>query len=63
MTKGPPSPCTRQCTLNPDTNICMGCYRTLEEILDWAKLSAREKQAVLDKLADRRAEHGRNRPR
>ncbi|HKQ30802.1 MAG TPA: DUF1289 domain-containing protein [Burkholderiales bacterium] len=61
MTKAPPSPCNRHCTLNPDTNICMGCYRTLEEILGWAKYKPQEKQAVLDKLPDRRAEHARNR--
>jgi len=63
MTKGPQSPCNRNCTLNPDTNTCMGCYRTLDEILNWTKFSATEKQGVLDKLPERRAEHMRNRVR
>lgn len=63
MINAPISPCNRHCTLNPDTNICMGCFRTLDEILRWAKLSAQEKQAVLDTLADRRAGHANHRPR
>jgi predicted Fe-S protein YdhL (DUF1289 family) len=56
MTKGLLSPCIRQCTLDPDTNVCLGCFRTLEEILHWTKLSEAEKQAVLDRLPERRAE-------
>lgn len=30
----PASPCRRQCCLD-DTDICLGCGRTLQDILDW----------------------------
>jgi len=50
----PQSPCNRACTLEPDTEICLGCFRTLAEILRWSSYSAEEKQAVLDTLDRRR---------
>ncbi|MDD2161095.1 MULTISPECIES: DUF1289 domain-containing protein [Pseudomonas] len=30
------SPCRRQCCLD-DHDICLGCGRTLQDILDWSK--------------------------
>ena len=49
----PPSPCTKVCRIDPATGWCLGCRRTLEEIADWAMLSARGKTAVLEKLEAR----------
>jgi len=40
--------------MNPDTRLCEGCLRTLDEIAAWAGLSAEEKRAVLARLAARR---------
>jgi predicted Fe-S protein YdhL (DUF1289 family) len=51
------SPCTRQCTLDPETDICLGCYRTLKEILGWSKYSNKQRQAVLGKLPARKMEY------
>lgn len=50
----PRSPCTGVCRIDPATGWCEGCLRTLGEIADWAVLSAREKQALLRLLEDRR---------
>lgn len=50
----PPSPCIRSCTLDPNSDICLGCYRTLDEILGWSSYSAEEKSAVLDQLEGRK---------
>jgi predicted Fe-S protein YdhL (DUF1289 family) len=40
------SPCIRNCCL--DTNdLCIGCYRLLDEILCWNESSAEAKQQIL----------------
>lgn len=49
----PPSPCTKVCRIDPATGWCRGCRRTLEEIADWAMLSAKGKAAILAKLEAR----------
>ena len=46
----PPSPCTNLCTINPDTGICDGCGRTLDEISDWGWMSAEEKLVILRRI-------------
>ena len=51
----PHSPCTKVCRIDPATGWCLGCRRTLEEIADWAMLSAKGKAAVLAKLEARRS--------
>lgn len=53
--RGPISPCTSVCQLDPATGWCRGCWRTIEEIASWPRLSAAEKGRVLDLLAERRA--------
>ncbi|MDZ7644025.1 MAG: DUF1289 domain-containing protein [Woeseiaceae bacterium] len=50
----PSSPCVRTCTLD-DNNVCVGCHRTLNEIIAWGTLSADEQRLVLDRLPARRA--------
>jgi predicted Fe-S protein YdhL (DUF1289 family) len=47
------SPCNRICTLEPGTEMCMGCFRTLDEIFFWTRFSNAERQAVRDALAER----------
>lgn len=49
----PPSPCTLVCTLD-ENNVCLGCRRTLDEIVAWSGMSAAEQRAVLRKLPERR---------
>jgi predicted Fe-S protein YdhL (DUF1289 family) len=36
----------RNCCLDED-NVCMGCGRTLEEIIDWSGSSAERKAEIL----------------
>ncbi len=38
----PQSPCIRACTLDTDTDICLGCYRTLAEITAWSSYGPRK---------------------
>jgi predicted Fe-S protein YdhL (DUF1289 family) len=44
------SPCVGHCQLNADGEFCMGCKRTIHEIIDWSQLSDAEQQAVWDRL-------------
>ena len=41
------SPCVDICQLNPNTGICTGWFRTMDEISLWIELSDDEKQEVL----------------
>ena len=40
------------CTLNED-DVCIGCYRTLEEIGGWGDADTEERLAILDRADDR----------
>ena len=46
------SPCTKNCSLNTSTNICEGCGRTLDEIIEWTRMTDAEKQQVMKKLSE-----------
>jgi len=47
------SPCVRLCTFDPATGMCVGCGRTLREILDWRRYSDKEQLALLEELPQR----------
>ena len=48
------SPCTSVCTIDAETGLCVGCYRTLDEIAGWIDLPAEQKRALLATLLVRR---------
>ena len=48
------SPCIDVCTLDPATQVCLGCYRTIEEIAAWGAASNAERAAIVVELARRR---------
>jgi len=49
------SPCSNVCALDPDTQLCRGCYRSAAEIAGWTEYSAEEKAEVLRRAGERRA--------
>ncbi|HUM95300.1 MAG TPA: DUF1289 domain-containing protein [Candidatus Competibacter sp.] len=51
--ENPPSPCVGVCVINPQTQLCDGCLRTLDEISAWWDYNSAQKQAVLDTLETR----------
>ena len=53
----PRSPCVRLCQVDGE-GVCIGCYRTLEEIVDWARKSPDDKRRILERVAARRAARG-----
>jgi predicted Fe-S protein YdhL (DUF1289 family) len=46
------SPCVRNCCLDDD-NVCMGCGRSLEEIIQWGSASDADKSAILARSRER----------
>jgi predicted Fe-S protein YdhL (DUF1289 family) len=47
------SPCVRSCTLEPATDTCVGCGRSLTEILNWRRYSDGERNAIIEELPKR----------
>lgn len=49
----PPSPCISVCKIAPESGLCYGCLRTLEEIGAWSTSEDADKRAVWVKIAER----------
>jgi len=49
------SPCINVCKMNPATELCENCRRTLEEIAAWSAYSPVEKRTVLALLSARKS--------
>lgn len=48
-----PSPCIGICRMDPDTGLCEGCQRTLDEIARWSTGSEEWKRSVWNEIARR----------
>jgi hypothetical protein len=44
--------------IDPRTNLCLGCGRTLPEIARWHRMDGAERQAVMATLPQRMLEAG-----
>ena len=49
------TPCVKVCVVDGESGLCMGCYRRLNEVAGWAKLSDAEREAIMGELKDRRS--------
>jgi uncharacterized protein len=47
------SPCIKICTYDPESGLCRGCGRTLEEIGAWFSMTDQERRAVMAELPER----------
>ncbi len=55
------SPCVKVCEMDPVRRLCIGCWRTLDEIARWGAMSETEREAVMAALPAREAakiDHG-----
>jgi uncharacterized protein len=41
-----PSPCVSVCRIDDASGLCQGCYRSLDEIMDWSRLDEAGKRRV-----------------
>ena len=52
------TPCIRTCTLDRD-GVCLGCHRSIDEIVRWRELDEAERQRLMrEVLPLRAARHG-----
>jgi len=49
------SPCVKVCELDPQTQLCRGCFRTQEERDWWVAYSDAQQREVLARCEQRRA--------
>ncbi len=47
------SPCISVCAMDDKSGLCLGCYRTLEEIQGWWDLDNAAKQQIVDAASER----------
>jgi predicted Fe-S protein YdhL (DUF1289 family) len=50
------SPCIKVCTLDAGGQVCVGCFRNLDEIAFWSQMSNAERVEVLERIVERRAQ-------
>lgn len=47
------SPCIQICVIHPDARLCTGCYRSIDEISAWSRLSPEARRAIMADLPSR----------
>ncbi len=56
---GPPkaikTPCVKVCVVDAESGLCLGCYRTLQEVAGWARYSEDERDQIMGELKTRRS--------
>ena len=50
------SPCVRNCCLN-EKDVCLGCFRHIDEIVGWQSFTLPKKNDILDKCTKRKEDH------
>jgi predicted Fe-S protein YdhL (DUF1289 family) len=48
-----PSPCISVCVINPVSQLCDGCHRTLDEIASWTEMTNDQKRMVWHRIQQR----------
>ena len=49
-------PCIRKCCLD-ENDVCLGCFRTYDDMLVWSSLTYDEKVHLLEKAKERKKAH------
>ena len=47
------SPCIDICQMDPESGLCVGCGRTIEEIANWSSYTNEKKKDILKQLKSR----------
>jgi predicted Fe-S protein YdhL (DUF1289 family) len=51
------SPCVKSCRLDEQSQLCFGCGRHMDEIVNWRKFSDDERATIMEDLPSRLEEH------
>ena len=49
------TPCIKVCVVDGESGLCLGCYRRLNEVATWTRLTEAERETILAELPDRRS--------
>jgi predicted Fe-S protein YdhL (DUF1289 family) len=47
------SPCIKVCVVHPETRLCIGCNRSIDEIARWSAMAPAERAAIMAELPGR----------
>jgi uncharacterized protein len=47
------SPCVKLCVVHPEERICVGCFRTIDEISAWSRLTHEARSTIMAELPSR----------
>ena len=47
------SPCVQVCVVHPVERICTGCYRTIDEISSWSRITPEHRREIMTELPGR----------
>jgi predicted Fe-S protein YdhL (DUF1289 family) len=53
MTEPVKSPCIQVCIMDRETGFCLGCHRTMEELVAWREMSDADRSALVAELPSR----------
>lgn len=51
-----PSPCINVCQMSPRTGLCLGCMRTIDEIIAWSAADDDYKRAIWREIRRRESQ-------
>lgn len=47
------SPCVKLCVIHPEERLCMGCFRSIDEISSWSRMTPAERSTIMADLPAR----------
>ena len=53
------SPCVKVCVIHPESRLCLGCRRSIDEISRWSRMTNVERAEILAALPGRSPGPGR----
>jgi len=54
-TQAQSSPCNKHCIMDSVTHLCNGCFRTIEEIIQWAHCSEEIKNDIMQNVETKKS--------
>ncbi len=55
------SPCVQICVIHPETRLCAGCLRSIEEITAWSRMTPEARREIMAELPARQGQHAQRR--
>lgn len=55
------SPCIKICVVHPESRLCTGCLRSIDEIGRWSRMTPEERRDVMEALPSRAAQTSKRR--